>query len=289
MRNNYTIISEDGMVEMAKPNSTILVYKIAYEKLQQKKSAISLPNTFIVYVLVGRNNLDGRDFVYVGKSKNGLLHRPTAHEKKCAFWTDCYVLTQFSERSFFNDGTIQYIEDRLSSLLQDSTAFTNTTEVTTTGTANKQDELYCEEYLREALLMLEILGFDVRAKGHRQPVTEKDASEGQDAGPGSFFMKKNTKYSTRPVDAHMSLLDGKYVVLAGSIVADGNSEYLLESVKQKRLDSPIVDGELLVDVAFSSPSSAAMFALGTSADGWVEWKDKDRLPLQQYRNSLREN
>ena len=47
-----------------------------------------------------------------------------------------------------------------------------------------------------------------------------------------------------------------------------------------------VDGKykLNVSVSFTSPSSAAMFALGGSTNGWVEWKDKDGKTLDElYR------
>ena len=47
-----------------------------------------------------------------------------------------------------------------------------------------------------------------------------------------------------------------------------------------------IDGKykLNVSVSFTSPSSAAMFALGSSTNGWVEWKDKDGKTLDElYR------
>ena len=66
--------------------------------------------SFVVYILLGKNN-NGKDVIYVGKSKNGLKNRPTAHEDKYPNWTVCYILTQFKERTFFNDGSIQYLED----------------------------------------------------------------------------------------------------------------------------------------------------------------------------------
>ena len=47
-----------------------------------------------------------------------------------------------------------------------------------------------------------------------------------------------------------------------------------------------VDGKykLTVSVSFTSPSSAGMFVLGGSINGWVEWKDKDGKTLDElYR------
>lgn len=51
-------------------------------------------------------------------------------------------------------------------------------------------------------------------------------------------------------------------------------------------DIVCVDGKykLTVSVSFTSPSSAAMFVLGGSSNGWVEWKDKDGKTLDElYR------
>ena len=34
-------------------------------------------------------------------------------------------------------------------------------------------------------------------------------------------------------------------------------------------------------MSFSSPSAAASFVLGTSANGWMEWKDKSGRTLDE--------
>ena len=71
------------------------------------------------------------------------------------------MLTQFEERTFFNDGTIQYIEDQVNKRVNDINHYENKTSVTTGGTANRNDEEDCDEYLQKAYLMLDVLGLDV--------------------------------------------------------------------------------------------------------------------------------
>ena len=51
------------------------------------------------------------------------------------------------ERWFFNDGTIQYLEDSLNKRITNLGFYENTTKQTTTGTANTSDEEDCNEYL----------------------------------------------------------------------------------------------------------------------------------------------
>ena len=108
----YIIKRIGRSVEISEATSSLLVYRIPYQNLSAgADEPIKIKNKFIVYILFGENN-DGQDVIYVGKSTNGLKNRPTSHDDKFDNWTYCYVLTQFEERTFFNDGTIQYIEDK---------------------------------------------------------------------------------------------------------------------------------------------------------------------------------
>ena len=109
----YNVITlGDRIIEISQPSSTTLVYRLPFEKVG-KKTADIIQNNFIVYILFGRN-AKGKDVVYVGKSKNNIISRPRQHKDKFSDWTDCYVLTQFKERTFLNDGTIQYLENQIS-------------------------------------------------------------------------------------------------------------------------------------------------------------------------------
>lgn len=92
-------------------------------------------------------------------------NRPTAHEDKYKNWSDCYVLTQTNDHtSYFNDGTIQYIEDELNKLINSLNTYYNETRQTTSGSANDSDKDDCDEYLDEALKRLYVLGLDLYTK-----------------------------------------------------------------------------------------------------------------------------
>ena len=59
---------------------------------------------------------------------------------------------------------------------------------------------------------------------------------------------------------------------------------LEESIKNKDLVYAKGQLQLQKSMSFSSPSSAAMFVFGTSANGWTEWKsDDDRILSQIFR------
>lgn len=164
-------------MEVSKPNSSILLYKIPYECLKNKTHGIEITNRFVVYILYGKSDVS-KDIIYVGKSKNGIDYRPTSHEDKNTNWNDCYVLTNFKEKTFFNDGTIQYIEDKLKQKIDSLKQYINVTKQTTSGTANNSDEEDCDEYLREAYDMLYALGLDLIVPNSREIIEETEMSSG---------------------------------------------------------------------------------------------------------------
>ena len=75
------------------------------------------------------------------------------------------------------------------------------------------------------------------------------------------------------------------IVLSGSrinpIVA---FPQMSEEIKRMRNDSTIVNekNELIVDVKFTSPSSAAQFVTGRSVNGYIAWRPDDKMSLKEY-------
>lgn len=160
MANKFVIeYQKNGSVRITKRNSQAQIYRMPYELLTPGKCEFEVRNPFIVYILY-THNISGKDYIYVGKSKNGIFGRPKQHKDK--FQAElCYILTQEYAGTFFNDGTIQYLEHEVNQKVNATNAFINTTENTNTGTANPSDEDDCNDYLREAYMMLKVLGLDL--------------------------------------------------------------------------------------------------------------------------------
>ena len=91
--------------------------------------------------------------------------------------------------------------------------------------------------------------------------------------------KKNLHYAEAEWDGE------QIIVLSGSkinpIVAFPR---MSEEIKLMREDRKIVNeqNELLVDVKFSSPSSAAQFVTGRSVNGYIAWRPDDKMSLKEY-------
>lgn len=150
---------ENGSVKVTRKNHKTQVYKIPFSNLTPKKVGFEVKNPFVVYILFARN-YSGKDYIYVGKSKNGIFNRPKSHADK--FNAEfCYILTQEYSGTFLNDGTIQYLENQVNKRVTGCNTFTNTTETTNTGTANSSDEEDCDDYLEEVYEMLQVLGLDL--------------------------------------------------------------------------------------------------------------------------------
>ena len=278
-------------VEISEATSSVLVYRIPYQNLASgADEPIKIKNKFIVYILFGENS-EGQDVIYVGKSTNGLKNRPTSHGDKFDNWTYCYVLTQIEERTFFNDGTIQYIEDSINKRVNELNHYINTTKQTNAGTANRFDMEDCDMYLSKAFDMLDVLGLDLNTyidndSGQIDDSSYSDnASSNTDSVPdGVYSMSwKLKRWGNKTAKGKMQVTGGKFIVLAGSDVCPNEGYGLLDKVKIKRDNANIVNDTLQEDVVFNSPSGAASFVIGSAANGWNTWKNNDGQSIDVYR------
>lgn len=290
MANKYIVRMFGHSVEMTKPNSTMLVYKIPYQDIVMGRVGFNIPNRFVVYILFGRNS-EGKDALYVGKSKNGIDSRPTAHNERYSSWLTCYVLTQFKERTFLNDGTIQYLEDRINKRINESGLYENKTRMTTSGTANTDDEEDCENYLGEVYEMLSILGLDLISDANVEEVDETDAGKystlrdySQVPNGRYTFTRKLKRLGGRIVRGTMDVRDGQFILLAGSDIAQDVREHELTGAWLAHWrEAKVENGVLLEDMVCSSPSECGSLIIGTSCNGWRNWRDSDGRKLDTYR------
>ena len=288
----YTIKQFGRSVEISEATSSLLVYRIPYQNLNAgSEEPIKIKNKFIVYILFGENK-SGLDVIYVGKSTNGLKNRPTSHEDKYDNWTCCYVLTQLEEHTFFNDGIIQYIENEINKRVNDVAHYQNTTKTTNAGTANNFDMEDCAEYLKKAYMMLDVLGLDLLTfysdsnDGAYASNAEDASAELSDIVPDGIYHLswKLKRWGNKTAKGKMQVAGGKYIVLTGSDVCPNEGNGLLDAVRIKRESANIMDDKLQEDVVFNSPSGAAGFITGGSANGWQVWKTADGQMIDVFRN-----
>lgn len=91
-------------------------------------------------------------------------------------------------------------------------------------------------------------------------------------------------HSTRKVEADGVRTSEGFVVLQGSRIAIEDDDTIPVVLKQQRRKVSVIDGVLQEDVLFSSPSYAAMFVIGKSANGLISWKDETGRSLKEIEN-----
>lgn len=288
----YQISYNGRSIEISRANSSTLVYRVPYQNIKDKDEPFpfALKNPFIVYILFGKND-NGKDVIYVGKSKNGIASRPAAHDNKYDKWTYCYILTQVNERTYFNDGTIQYIEDKLNNKFNSLGTFINTTITTTSGTANRNDETDCDEYLEEVYQMLDVLGFDLITHHDDDPQID-DSSNDDDETEDDYKLIPNGTYTlsckikrenNKLFTAKLKVVDGNFILLKGSKICPSEGARLRTSIINKRSEANIVDNVLQEDIVCNSPSYAASFVVGSARNGWRNWTTDEGKPINRFK------
>lgn len=292
MANRYIIKYNNGAIEMTKPNSTILVYKIPYVSLESKKTGFVIPNPFVVYILVGKDD-NHRDVIYVGKSKNSLENRPTSHKDKCAHWLTCYVLTQFKERTFFNDGTIQYLENELNHRIDEVKMYINTTKTTNSGTASSDDKDDSDDYLNEVYKMLYMIGLDLITHSEEQEAAEDIAASTSMTSDYTtipdgiyYFARRIRRMGNTILKGRMEVEKGTFILLPGSDVALEAGIGLAPSVDDIRNATKIENGKLMERVILNSPSACGEFIIGSSCNGWLNWKTENGETINKFRKQV---
>lgn len=79
--------------------------------------------------------------------------------------------------------------------------------------------------------------------------------------------------------------DGMIVVLPGSTVSLQFASHIRggKTAKRYRSNPDFVNelGEVLQPCTFKSPSTAAQFVTGTSRNGYLVWKNQNKIPLKK--------
>lgn len=105
-------------------------------------------------------------------------------------------------------------------------------------------------------------------------------------------LENEWRTTRRGIVGRMRISDGQYEVLPGSDICMGCKPVANEKVQKLRMSllrsghiTQMAGGgwKLGKSVFFKSPSSAAVFVLGGSQNGWTEWKNSEGKALQSVR------
>lgn len=264
-----------------------------------------------IYFLFGFSRETGNDFVHVGQASvrkmgEGLLERLQGHDKddEQDYWTDAVVI---STSNFTNSPVeISYLENRLCNLAITANRYEVKNDSSLhTGLVSEEKQSELEEFIENSTAIISALGFKVfepelyksgtrirkRRKYRKSSDTKK---EGEKTAP----IRTNPLLHSPVIDTHASVLYSKdrkfpasgrrtssgFMVLAGSKIAKETSPDCPQKTilfRQKYASKINRDNQLLQDVLFPSPTAAASFVTGDSADGSDFWVETNGRTLQE--------
>lgn len=256
----YAFISNKICQMYVMPRSN-LSYLNEQEKLQKPA----------FYILVGEDETT-KPQAYIGETEN-FRERVKDHENKKSFWQKALIFV--SKDADMTKVDVQYLEHKAITEAKKSNTFTLN--------ENKQVP-----------------------KAPNLPEYQRDTMDEffEDIKFLASFIGCNIFEITKPKEEHLFYTKGRgcnakgfysssgFTVLKGSVIAEESTPSFHWKEKREKLLSEYTTKKGLAlivtsDITFSSPSTAAMFCLGRSANGWDEWKDKEYRTLDViYRKQL---
>lgn len=238
-----------------------------------------------VYFLFCKGD-DGADSVYIGEAEN-VKERLVQHmrdytsEKEKYYWSTAVI---FVGRDL-NKALIRYLENRFVEIARSLKRYLVLTKNTYRNTVMKESQIAAmEEFIENVKILLGALGFKVL-----EPLDKPDKSKNDRSGKGQteeirLHLERTIK-DVGKIEADGIRTSEGFVVLKGSHISPVDDNTISTALKEQRKKASIESGILEEDVLLSSPSYAAMFVIGKSANGLTSWKTSDGRSLKDIENS----
>ncbi|GAD05448.1 hypothetical protein PORCRE_1150 [Porphyromonas crevioricanis JCM 15906] len=238
---------------------------LSYLSEQQKLQKPAL------YILIGEDNMENPQ-AYIGETEN-FRERVRDHDNKKGFWQKALIFV--SKDADMTKVDVQYLEHRA------------------VAEATKANSFELKENKQIP-------------KAPNLPEYQQDTMDEffDDVKFLSSFVGCNIFETLQPREEHLFYIRGKdcwakgiygssgFTVLTDSSISRKTApSFQRKELREKKLrENGLEKGDsciLTSDLTFSSPSSAASFCLGRSANGWEQWKDKEGRTLDAvYRKQL---
>jgi len=254
---------------------TIQAALIPRSTLEQAAKRDELKNVG-VYFLVGAAEAEGRSQLYVGEAED-CLTRLQQHNRTKDFWTHALVVCSKTQQ--FTKTHIKFLE----SLCYKEALKANRFELTN---GNIPPEPHLPEPMKADLMdyyetmkvLVSTLGYPFFDQIKKPQPKEVLICQGKDAyaegrytedGLVVFAGAKCRMDETRAINAGAQKLRMASCESGDLVQMEEGSAYLT----------------LKADHIFKTPSAAACFVLGRSANGWTEWKYKDGRTLDEVKRN----
>lgn len=256
----------DGIRSIHRHLSTMTTYVIPRPLLSEAKKLTGI-NRPGIYYLISENDDNRIAQIYVGQTRNGVS-RLDDHNRSKDFWNKAIMF--LADSKTFSLDMISGLEAYVINKATESKRYKVENTVNPKYEIDEYDLPLIEEVYEEVKFIMATQGYKM------------DDSK-------TTLDKANILHTTRNGIKAFGVYDGeKFEVLEDSEVDMSRTCHSpnIEKQWQTAIQNGNIfniDGKhkLSVSVSFTSPSSAAMFVLGGSPNGWVEWKNKDGKTLDK--------
>ena len=238
-----------------------------------------------VYFLFCKED-DDSNSVYIGEAEN-VKERLMQHlrdynsEKEKYYWSTAII---FIGRDL-NKALIRYLENRLVEIARELKRYLVLTKNTYRNTVMKESQIAAmEEFIENVKVLLGALGFKVLEPLDKPDKSKNDRSDKEQNKELKLHLERTIK-DVGKIEADGIRTSEGFVVLQGSHVSPIDDDTISTSLKEQRKKANIESGILKEDILFSSPSYAAMFVIGKSANGLTSWKTSDGRSLKDIESS----
>ncbi len=271
-----------GRIKCTLSNWTGIAYKIPRTYLDKCKDRLDLKQSG-VYFLFGKND-DGDDEVYIGqagirKNGEGVLFRVAEHLKDEIYFSDAVMLT--TQNNSFGPTEISYLENKFTNMAIDVDRYkVRNGNDPNPGNVTEEKESELEDFIEYSKMVLGVLGYKIFVPMVKNEFKIEDKNDADEV----LYLNAITKKSGKNIIAKCKRTSEGFVVLKGSMIESIDSKSLTKSIKELRdkckANNEIIDGKLTKNCLFNSPSYAAMFVLGMSRNGKIDWKREDGTTLK---------
>ena len=270
----------NGRIKCTLANWTGLAYKIPRTMLEKARNISYLQQTG-VYLLFGTSNETGNPVVYIGqagirKNGQGILNRWEEHKRNSDkdWWTEAVALT--TSNNSFGPTEISFLENRFWNIANKADRY----EVMngnnpTHGNITEEKESEMEEFISYARLVIGALGYKVF-----EPliVQTETVSRPETLNEEPILLSRR-----KSADAKGKRTSEGFVLFRGSKISEGyvkSAPKWVHELREKNAQFIQPNRTISKDLLFSSPSAAAAFVAGGSANGLIEWKTEDGKTLR---------
>ena len=230
-----------------------------------------------VYFLVGPTEEDGKLSLYIGEAEDGLK-RLQQHNRAKDFWTHAIVVR--SKTHYFTKTHIKYLESFCYKEAKKAGRFdlVNTNIPTEPHISEPLIADLLDNY-ETMKILVSTLGYPIFDKIRKPPSKDVLVCVGKDAsGEGRYTEDGLVVFA----GAKCRVAEAKGMGVGYKKIRQTLAEKGILTVVDET--SPYYT--LTTDYLFNSPSAAAVFILGRSANGWTEWKTKEGRTLDELKRKI---